>query len=621
MCRRFLLLLTLFVATWAAGGDKPQNWLQLRSPHFLIVSNAGEKQVRKVAGQFERMRQVFHVLFPALQVDPAMPIVVLAIKDEKDFRALEPQEYLGKGKLHLGGLFLRTPEKNYILMRLDAQGEHPYSVIYHEYTHLLTSKAEEWMPLWLNEGLAEFFQNTEIHENDISLGEPSSDDLLLLRQNRLLPLATLFTVDRTSPYYHEENKGSIFYAQSWTLTHYLEVKDRQESTHRLSDYVTLVSQKVDPVSAATRAFGDLQQMQKTLEKYVEQSSYSYFKMNTPTPVDESTFTAEALPAVQADTVRADFLAYNRRTADARVLLDGVLRQDPNNAAARETLGFLAFQEGHPEEARKWYAEAVKLDSHSYMAHYYFAAMSMNGVALDPSEEAQIESSLRAAIKLNPAFAPSYDRLAVFYGMRRRNLDEAHMMALNAVQLDPANLSYRLNSANVLMAMEQPENAIRVIQNALNLAKSPAERDHLEMLLSQAQKYEAARQQMEANQRSDAAGSARLPDSEAKVDAGETVFLHREEMAPQGPRHSLSGVIRNVHCGAPSSLDFDLAAGAQTMSLHSGNYLKINFTAVNFTPTEELKPCSQLEGATAKVEFIDPADKAAKRWIVAVEVHK
>jgi len=34
----------------------------------------------------------------------------------------------------------------------------------------------------------------------------------LLRQNKLLPLATLFTVDHTSPYYHEENKGSIFYA-------------------------------------------------------------------------------------------------------------------------------------------------------------------------------------------------------------------------------------------------------------------------------------------------------------------------------------------------------------------------------------------------------------------------
>jgi len=50
----------------------------------------------------------------------------------------------------------------------------------------------------------------------------------LLRQNKLLPLPVLFTVDATSPYYHEENKGSIFYAESWALTHYLYTKDRQQ---------------------------------------------------------------------------------------------------------------------------------------------------------------------------------------------------------------------------------------------------------------------------------------------------------------------------------------------------------------------------------------------------------
>ena len=92
------------------------------------------------------MRSVFHTLFPRLQTDTGAPIIVLAIKDEKDFRALEPTAYLAKGQLKLGGLFLRGPEKNYVLLRLDAEGEHPYATVYHEYTHLLLSKAE-WMPL------------------------------------------------------------------------------------------------------------------------------------------------------------------------------------------------------------------------------------------------------------------------------------------------------------------------------------------------------------------------------------------------------------------------------------------------------------------------------------------
>ena len=55
--------------------------------------------------------------------------------------------------------------------------------------------AAAWMPLWLNEGLAEFMQNTEIRDKDVLLGEPSADDILYLRQNRLIPLDVLFKVD------------------------------------------------------------------------------------------------------------------------------------------------------------------------------------------------------------------------------------------------------------------------------------------------------------------------------------------------------------------------------------------------------------------------------------------
>jgi hypothetical protein len=42
----------------------------------------------------------------------------------------------------------------------------------------------------------------------VLLGEPSTENILLLRQEDLLPLASLFNVDCNSPYYHEENKGS-----------------------------------------------------------------------------------------------------------------------------------------------------------------------------------------------------------------------------------------------------------------------------------------------------------------------------------------------------------------------------------------------------------------------------
>src|SRR5215469_16564153 len=324
MCRRTAVLLALFVLSFTSAWAKPAIWLEMRSPHFVVVTNGSEKQGRRVADQFERMRSVFHALFPKLQIDPGAPIVVLAIKDEKDFRALEPTAYLAKGSLKLGGLFLRTPDKNYVLMRLDAEGEHPYATVYHEYTHLLLSKTAEWMPLWMNEGLAEFYENTDIREKEVALGQPSPESLEFLRQNRMIPLTTLFTVDTSSPYYHEENKGSIFYAESWALTHYMEQKDYRDKTHRLTDYAELLAKKTDPVTAAAEAFGDLKQLQATLESYVRQASYEYFKMSTLTEVDDSAFRMRNLTLPQADAIRADFLAYEDRTAEAKTLLDHIL---------------------------------------------------------------------------------------------------------------------------------------------------------------------------------------------------------------------------------------------------------------------------------------------------------
>ena len=204
-----ILLALLSTALTAGAREKSEDWLEVRSPHFTVATNSNEKQGRKIADQFERMRSVFHTAFPKVQIDLGTPIVVLACKDEKSFRALEPAAYLAKGSLQLGGLFMQGLDKNYVLLRLDAQGEHPYAVVYHEYTHLLMGKSAEWMPLWMNEGLAQFYENTDIHEKDVELGQPSGQLLMVLRQNRLLPLDVLFRVDQKSPYYHEENKGNI----------------------------------------------------------------------------------------------------------------------------------------------------------------------------------------------------------------------------------------------------------------------------------------------------------------------------------------------------------------------------------------------------------------------------
>jgi Tfp pilus assembly protein PilF len=618
MWKRVALLLFVLAARLASARDKAENWLEVRSQHFTVVTNSNDKTGRRIADQFERMRSVFHQALPHVAVDDGSPVIVMAIKDEKDFRALEPQSYLTKGQIKLGGLFLRAPDKNYVLMRVDAEGEHPYAVIYHEYTHLLLGKSSEWIPLWLNEGLAEFYENTDIHEKDVALGQPSFGNLQLLRQNRLLPLAALFAVDTNSPYYHEENKGSIFYAESWALTHYLFVKDNKEKTSHLADYMDLMAKKEDTVAAAARSFGDLKQLQSTLEGYIRQGSYTFFHGPISTEVDDAAFKVQALTATQADAVRADFLAYNGRVADARPLLDRVLQDDPKNVSAHETMGFLEFNAGHLDEARKWYEQAVKLDSRSYIAHYYFAAISMNDSA-NPGGDTEVEASLRAAIKLNPKFAPPFERLAAFECMRRQNLDEAHMMILTAVQLDPGNVNYRMTEASVLMQMQRGEDAVTVLRGALRLTKSPQETAMVQNFLTQVERYADAQQRMEQARLTDQPKTNVEADAAPAQQTNDIAEQPPEEL-PNGHHRFLVGTLHDVHCHAPG-IDLTVAANGKTLALHSGNFYKIGFTVLGFTPKGDLNPCSDLEGRPAKVEYVESSAKPAAAYVVAIELHK
>ncbi len=360
----FLFLILMLVAVRASASPRPSQGVEARSAHFTVLTDSSERDARHLASQFERMHLVFHTLFPTKGDDSDPPIAVLALKDRKDMEALEPEAYLGKGKVDLSGFFVRAPDKNYILVRLDAHREHAFSTVYHEYTHYMLRKAE-WLPLWLNEGLAQFYENTDIDDKNAWLGQADAERLRFLNRNELLPITTLLAIDERSPYYHDKQKGSAFYSESWALTHYLIVNDRIAGTHRIHDYSQLLAQGEDAVTAARHAFGDLDKLQEALNAYLMQRSFMYFMMPATLSVKNALVEVRPVSTVEADAIRADVMAYTGRRNDARALLDAVLRSDPNVALAHETMGHLRYYEGDVADAKKWYGEAVKLDSQSF----------------------------------------------------------------------------------------------------------------------------------------------------------------------------------------------------------------------------------------------------------------
>ncbi|MGP8250897.1 MAG: DUF1570 domain-containing protein [Terracidiphilus sp.] len=577
------------------------------------MTDANEKEGRHILDEFERMRWVFGKFFPHLNGDSAIPITVFAVKNGKSFDALLPPDRLGKGQLLLEGLFMRSSDKNYILLRLGTNEEHPFATVYHEYTHQQFAAGHVWIPIWLNEGMAEFMQNTEFRDKDVVVGEASRDDILYLRHNSLIPLPVLFKVDADSPYYHEEQKGSVFYAESWALTHYLMINDHATHNARINAYAALVGKGEDPVIAAQEAFGDLKQLEKALRAYIDHGQYMALALSSAAaPIDESNFKVQSVSQVDAEAWQADVMAYNQRLEDARALANKVLAEDPNNIQAHETTGYLASRAGQFADARKWYAEAIKLGTQNFLAYYYDAVFSMG---ID-NEEA--ERSLRTAIRLNPRFAPPYDRLASLLAIRRESLDEAHMLNLQAIQLEPDNIPYRINAANVFEMMGRYNDAMNVLKAAAPLARN--DRD--------TQLIRSAMQMVERNQqrRAEAFAVASEEQTEEKASGSQQVVDITPKfptLPADGPRIKTLGVIEHVTCSYPNEIELQVAGqGGSSLSLYNNNYTKIDLTAAaSVQVPESMNPCSDFEGRSARVQYVKSQSPNVDGQIVAIELMK
>jgi tetratricopeptide (TPR) repeat protein len=257
-----------------------------------------------------------------------------------------------------------------------------------------------------------------------------------------------------------------------------------------------------------------------------------------------------------------------------------------------------------------------------MAYYYFASLSMSEP--NAADNKMIEDSLRAAIRLNSRFAPAYDRLAVFYGMRRENLDEARRFTLWAVQLEPDNVVYRINSANILMEMERFDDAVAVLRAAAKVAKDPGEAEMVESRIDAVEQIQAARARAEAYQKEQADAFAK---AQADAQAAATVTVAAE--APKhptvpatGPKHTATGVIHGVVCSYPSVLEFRVEnAAGKAVALYNNDFFKIDLTVVGLAPKGDINPCTDFEGMKARVQYVESSDKTVDGQVVAVELRE
>ena len=354
-----LIVVTLPTAT-AGGATSLESWVQLETDHFVILSNAPEERALEVAAELERLRSVLVGLNARTDILSPVPTRVFLMRGRELFDEYRPRGIRDGTGQRLAGYFQSSKLSDFLVI-LEDSGVAATETLFHEYLHSFARHNMRHAPLWLNEGLAEFYSTFRTDGERAHIGRPKESHLDWLRRNDRLPLSELLAISTDSRLYNEGARRGAFYAQSWALVHYL-LTARQDGTDQVKAYLASLAAGADPV----RAFGadfeaGLLAMEIEVDRYLEAGDFSFFDIDVGGADKAVSAWGSDVPAAARLVHLGDLLealgARDRAHSHFRRALD----LQPANADAHAGIGRLEQHAGDIEQAIAWFEEAYALD--------------------------------------------------------------------------------------------------------------------------------------------------------------------------------------------------------------------------------------------------------------------
>jgi tetratricopeptide (TPR) repeat protein len=572
--RQLAVLLALTSCTAPAVFAGESQWVEVRSPNFSVITDAGEKRGAEVAMRFEQMRGVFGALMTKANVNLPIPLQIVAFRNTKEMRQVAP---LFNGKpTQVAGLFQGGTDRCFIM--LDMSVESPWTVVFHEYAHqLMNGNLQGELAPWFEEGFAVYFSSIEVDGKEARVGKIPNDDYVILERLGMMKIADLFRVQQNSSTYNESgNHQTTFYAESGMLMHY--IYDNQLMP-KVGAYFDLIENKHVPVEdAIQQGFGmSPAQFDKALHNYMSSGHYKYYPIPAPAGISEKNYAATPLSASASNAVLADIHLHSHDYQE-RALgeFQDILKSDPKNAAACRGLGFAYLEKQDFARAAEYFKQASQLDSKDPLVHYYNAMLTAREGGFGSSADlpAMIRE-LETSISLDPNFADSYSLLA-FAQSTSGDPAKALVTMRKAILISPRDVNYRLNLANLYLAHQQPDQAIAVLQS-LQAAGDPQLGPRVAAALAQAQQFQ---QMLHAGATMPGSGMIQLHqetsgDAATPAGTGKTSpDLPAKALIISSPAKFIRGTLTNVDCSTPPLATLTVVSGARTwkMKVADSNHL-------------------------------------------------
>jgi Flp pilus assembly protein TadD len=514
---RFLVLIAAVVVACSLSAREveppkaDEKWITFETDGFRFISSASPRETQEIAREILRMRAALGKV-TKLEVRTERLTRVYIFPNERRFSTY--REALDVKNDAVTGVFAASNSGgNFILLRSDVESID--RVVYHELTHQFVANTTAGLPLWFNEGLAEYYSTFETVGDKTVIGRALPDNVrwLKFQWQSLLPLRELFAITHSSPIYTEDDRQGVFYAQSWALVHYLMTDPTRRS--QLGRFLTLLDGGKSVDEAFSGAFGmKFAELEQALRAYIRGDSFQYTSYALGDLAIARLPEPSAMPHDEVLHQLGYLLAHSRAglAATAERFFTEALAANPKNAGVYADLGRLYETAGRRAEASTAYEKAVQLGTSD--AEVYLLAG--NGVLhRDP---ARARAYFQQATKLDPESAPAWSGLGSTY-VNGEGDRAAGIAALEkSLALAPGNDEATFYLAQLYAQASRFQEARTLARTVLSRTKDESIQRHLTTMLAQVDRFEAQNRALSAiNDAVTKANSGRYAEALADID--------------------------------------------------------------------------------------------------------
>jgi Flp pilus assembly protein TadD len=317
-----------------------EKWVRATSPHFTIVSSAGEGETRQMASDLETLAATLQRLHPRFREVPLTRSRVLLFQ-----RRGEAQPYfdllIARGTRAPGAFVNGDSGGTMVLSAMRKPDRTPY----HELVHnLMAGRVRP--PLWLEEGWAEYYSYADLRGTKMRVGAPWRH-VAWMRKRGILPMRQILDVGRGKPL------ESRFYAEAWGAVDWLLHTDRAAFDAFEAD----IESGVDVETALHKHYKV--SMERWEQGLAGAGRNSPFVIDTPRV--ETAVTVERLPHAEVLFELGSFLGeFDATRDDAERHFRAALEADPRHARSLAGLGRILAKSHDLIRAISFFDHAVSI---------------------------------------------------------------------------------------------------------------------------------------------------------------------------------------------------------------------------------------------------------------------